>query len=89
MIKSFSPLYPHYEIQTEILTRFGTPAMEKLVKALGDKTHMVRAYSALILGKMGVQEAINPLLKLLNDEVYTVREKVLETLRLLKRIPRH
>jgi HEAT repeat protein len=55
------------------LRKIGKPAVEPLIKALGDKNCYVREYSAEALGVIGDTRAAEPLIKKLSDDDWRVR----------------
>jgi HEAT repeat protein len=58
----------------EALTRIGIPAVEALIRALGDASETVRWRAARALGKIGDVRAVEPLIALLLDESEKVRQ---------------
>ena len=55
--------------------KIGEPAVEPLIKALGDEDSSVREWAAWALGRIGDTRATEPLREVLNDEDSDVREK--------------
>ena len=55
------------------LIKIGEPAVEPLIRALGDRKWVVRAYAAEALGKIGDERAVEPLIAALRDNDATVR----------------
>ncbi len=55
------------------LIGIGEPAVEPLIKTLGDKDAIVRRTAAIILGKIGDRRAVEPLIKALRDKNNDVR----------------
>jgi HEAT repeat protein len=62
------------------LGKIGSPAVDPLIKALGDPERTVRWGAALALGDIGDRLAVKPLTKALNDENEGVRMVVKEAL---------
>ncbi|MGZ7108899.1 MAG: HEAT repeat domain-containing protein, partial [Methanobacterium sp.] len=51
----------------DLLEEIGEPAVEDLIDALEDPDKNVRRGSALILGLIGDERAVNPLIKAMDD----------------------
>ncbi len=64
----------------EELVRIGKPAVEPLIKVLGDEDRWVRYGAAEALGKIGDAKAVEPLIKVLGDEDKWVWEAASEAL---------
>jgi HEAT repeat protein len=64
----------------EALVGIGKPAVEPLIKALGDSDWKVREASAEALGRIGDKRAVEPLIKALGDSLGSVREAAAEAL---------
>jgi len=74
-IKALDIYYPGVEERAaEALREIGEPAVEPLIKALGDSDEYVRKKAAEALGKIGDARAVKPLIKALGDSDMGVRE---------------
>ncbi len=73
------PLRPGLEAAWA-LEKIGKPAVEPLIKALGDRDWNVRYYAAMTLGDIGDKRAVEPLIKALGDKDSWVREYAAEAL---------
>jgi diguanylate cyclase (GGDEF)-like protein len=63
------------------LRKIGKPAAKSLIKALKNKSEVVRAEAAEILGEIKEKEAIEPLIEALKDEDWEVRKRAALALR--------
>jgi HEAT repeat protein len=58
---------------TDALVEVGLPAVERLMGVLNDKDKNVRKHVVLALGKIGIPEAVDPLIEATTDEDWQVR----------------
>jgi HEAT repeat protein len=61
------------EAATDALVEVGLPAVERLMGVLNDKDKNVRKHVVLALGKIGIPEAVDPLIEATTDEDWQVR----------------
>lgn len=64
----------------EIMVRFGTQSIPRLLKLLLDRDEEVRNFSAVMLGDIGSSDAVIPLIGALHDEDANVRHGAAEAL---------
>ena len=62
------------ELAADLLVKIGEPAVELLVRQLGNEDSDVRRAAAEVLGRIGDTQAVGPLLEQLDDESSDVRE---------------
>jgi HEAT repeat protein len=67
----------------EVLTKMREPAIKSLIRALKDEDPNIRVGAVLVLREMRAKEAIEPLMRLLQDNVEFLRSEVAYTLDIL------
>lgn len=70
------------------LVKAGKPAVEPLIKVLGDRDNSVRFFAARALGNIGDTKAVEPLIKTLQDQSLVVRKAAALALEKLNYKPR-
>ena len=71
------------DIATKALIEVGLPAVERLMAVLNDKDKNVRKHAVIVLGEIGVSEAIEPLIDATRDEDWMVRLQAIAALDLI------
>ena len=64
----------------EVITRFGSQAVPKLIALLRDKNEEVRNFTTIMLGEIGSRDAVRPLIQALRDTDMNVRHGAAEAL---------
>jgi HEAT repeat protein len=68
------------DVATKALTEVGLPAVERLMAVLNDKDKHVRKHAVMVLGDIGVVEAVDPLIDATKDEDWAVRLQAMAAL---------
>ena len=61
------------DVATKALVEVGLPAVERLMAVLNDKDKNVRKHAVMVLGEIGMPEAVDPLIDATKDEDWAVR----------------
>lgn len=82
LIGDFNHGFSRRDNAIEALVEIGEPAVEPLIQALNNESWVVREAATEALGKIGDERAVEPLIKVLDDEDETtfVREAAAEAL---------
>jgi HEAT repeat protein len=68
------------DVATRALIEVGAPAVERLMAVLNDKDKTVRKHVVMVLGEIGVSEALDPLIDATKDEDWAVRLQAMAAL---------